>query len=87
MPFWGSGGGVSTQGCTRGGQEAEGEGKLRAEPLLWFPRKEAQGRVSRPRTGEFGSLQWALEHRSHLCLSAPWPWGDWQVYGQSIRAH
>ena len=40
MPSGGRGGGASTRGCTGGGQEAEGDGKLRAEPLLWFPWKE-----------------------------------------------
>ena len=33
-------GGRPPEDVPGGGQEAEGDGKLRAEPLLWFPWKE-----------------------------------------------
>lgn len=46
------------------------------EPLLSFSRKERGGKVSRFRTGQSGSFQWALVDRGYPWLSGTWPWGD-----------
>lgn len=39
-------------------------------------RKEGGGKVSRFRTGQSGSFQWALVDRGYPWLSDTWPWGD-----------